>query len=88
MSSPSTHIDPRSDSADASLDERIRAVLARSYVLDPLQQVSFWCAIALPFLYAPLLATGIESTAELWALLGLVLVNVLAAAVGHGYSPE
>lgn len=88
MSSPSTHVDARSEAADASMDDRPRTALAVSHVLDQLRQVSFWSAIALPFLYVPLVATGLQSTGELWAFLGLLAANVLAVAVGHSYTPD
>lgn len=90
MSSPSTHLDLRSDAADASLDERARETIrnARSHVLGPLRQVGFWSAIALPFLYVPLVATGLESTAELWVFLALLAANVCAVGVGHSHTPD
>lgn len=89
MSSPSTHLDLGSET-DASLDDRARATLghARSQVAAPLRQLGFWSAIALPFLYVPLIATGLRTQADLLVFLGLLSANVLAVALGHTYSPD
>ena len=47
------------------------------------EAVAFWSAIALPFLYLPLLFTGLETTQELLAFLGLLGLNLVAFVVGH-----
>lgn len=90
MSSPSTLFDPRSDASDASLDDRARSTLgtARSHVVTPLRLLGFWSAIALPFLYVPLVASGLETHQELWVFLALLAANVMAVGLGHSYSPE
>ena len=90
MSSPSPTFDLRSDASEASLDDRARDTLgtARSHVMTPLRLVGFWSAIALPFLYVPLVATGLETSQELTVFLALLAANVLAVAVGHSYSPD
>lgn len=83
MSSPSTHLDVPSEASDASL-----ADYARSQVVAPLRQLGFWSAIALPFLYVPLVATGLQDQSEVLVFLALLVANVLAVAVGHSYTPE
>lgn len=90
MSSPSTHLDLGTDARDASLDDRVRSTLgtARSHVVTPLRLLGFWSAIALPFLYVPLLATGLERPEELWVFLTLLAANVVAVGIGHSYSPN
>lgn len=89
MSSPSTHPTLRTDAAEATVDERVRTLLgtARDQVLKPLRVVGFWSAVALPFLYVPLVAAGLESTAELSVFLTLLTANVVAIALGHSHSP-
>ncbi|AGN01575.1 hypothetical protein L593_08150 [Salinarchaeum sp. Harcht-Bsk1] len=89
MSSPPSHLELPSDGADASFDERARSVLqtARRHVFTPVRAAGFWSAIALPFLYVPLVATGLETEAELSVFLALLAANVVAIALGHSHSP-
>jgi hypothetical protein len=53
-------------------------------VAAPVRFVGFWAAVALPFLYLPLLIGGFEGEETL--VFGLLLVaNALALVVGHGH---
>lgn len=53
-------------------------------VATPLRFVSFWTAVALPFLYLPLLYGGLEGQqAYVFAL--LVAINVVTLLLGHEY---
>jgi hypothetical protein len=53
-------------------------------VAAPLRFVGFWAAVALPFLYLPLLLSGLEGQETL--VFGLLLAaNALALVVGHGH---
>lgn len=54
----------------------------------PLEAAGFWSAIALPFLYLPLLVTGIASQAELLTFVGLLALNLAALFAGHGYKRD
>ena len=54
-------------------------------VAAPLRVVGFWAAIALPFLYLPLLVGGLTGQ-ELLAFGSLLAVNALALVLGHGYA--
>lgn len=54
----------------------------------PLEAVSFWSAIALPFLYMPLLLAGISTQGELLTFIGLLALNVAALLAGHGHKRE
>ena len=47
--------------------------------------VAFWCAIVLPFLHLPLLATGLESTSVTVAFVALLTLNVVAVLIGQSY---
>lgn len=64
--------------------------LAEGFDLDdvatPLSALSFWFAIALPLLYLPMLAAGIESARGLVLFLGLFGLHVLALVGGHGHN--
>ncbi|WP_226004782.1 hypothetical protein [Natrinema salinisoli] len=51
----------------------------------PVQFLSFWAAIALPFMYIPLLAQGLGDTTVMVTFVTLLAANVLALYVGHGY---
>lgn len=57
----------------------------RDAVMNPIKQLAFWSAIVLPFLYLPLLATGLESQSILLAFIVLVALNVCALLVGQRY---
>lgn len=66
--------------ADSRTLERLVPAFARS-----LRVASFWTAIVLPFLYVPLLVTGLSEANETIAFLGLLGLNLLALYVGHPY---
>ena len=52
----------------------------------PLEFVGFWAAVALPFLYVPLLVqTRLQTPAETAIFLALLGLNVVALIVGHSY---
>lgn len=55
-------------------------------LLAPLRGIAFWTAIALPFLYVPLLASGLESESVRMAFTLLVVTNVVTLIVGHPYA--
>ncbi len=78
----STSREPPSEarSTDEGTLEEFSPTLAK-----PVRVVSFWAAIVLPFLYVPLLATGLSDSAETLAFLGLLALNLLAFYVGHSY---
>lgn len=50
-----------------------------------IQAACFWLAIALPFLYVPLLVAGVETRPEGLALLVLLALNALSLLVGHSH---
>lgn len=51
----------------------------------PTQFLSFWIAIALPFVHLPLLAQGLGDPTVTLTFFVLLAANVLALYVGHGY---
>ena len=54
----------------------------------PTQFLSFWIAIALPFVHLPLLAQGLGDPNVTLGFLLLLAANVFALYVGHGYNQE
>ena len=58
-----------------------------AYLAAPIRFVAFWAAVALPFLYIPLLAGGLQGS-EPVALATLLIANVAALLVGHGYPTD
>lgn len=90
MSSPSTHSEIPATAADASPSDRLRSLArnVRAHVVEPVRVVGFWTAIALPFVYVPLLATGLETVAETAVFFALLAANLVALAIGHSYTPE
>lgn len=57
-------------------------------VVESVEALAFWGAVVLPFLYAPLLITGLRTPAEAAAFFGFVLVNVVLFAIGRDYALE
>lgn len=57
-------------------------------LLAPLRRVSFWAAVALPFLYLPMLATGLEEPPQQTAFLLLLCCNAVALLLGHSHLRE
>ena len=53
-------------------------------VAAPFRFVGFWLAVALPFLYLPLLYDGLTGDQGV-VFVVLVALNVVALVVGHGY---
>ncbi len=51
----------------------------------PIRVASFWSAIVLPFLYVPLLGTGLSGALETAVFLCLLCANALALYVGHSH---
>lgn len=51
----------------------------------PVRFLGFWAAIALPFLYVPLLFDGIDSGSRAVVFLGLLALNAVALVVGHNH---
>jgi len=67
---------------------REAAMLASSLVQPlkpPLQFLSFWGAIGLPIGQVSLLVAGLESATAVATFTGLLVLNVVALYVGHGY---
>lgn len=64
-----------------------RSRVARS-VKGPAQFLSFWIAIALPFVHLPLLAQGLGDPTATLTFFILLAVNVVALYLGHGYNQE
>lgn len=88
MTDPPTAHDQRSAGSDESTDdtgeagalERIAPSMAT-----PIRKTGFWAAIILPFLYVPLLATGLSSSSETKTFLVLLTLNLVALYVGHAH---
>jgi hypothetical protein len=56
---------------------------------EPLKGAAFWTAVALPFLYLPLLfATGLQNTTTTAAFVVLLALNVVTLLVGHQHRLE
>ena len=70
----------------ARVDETVPSI--GKSLLAPIRGIAFWIAIALPFLYVPLLASGLDSTAVLTAFTALVACNAVALFVGHSHALE
>ncbi len=78
MSSPSTTV----------LDVLPQDASSVTALLKPIEAVGFWAAVALPFLYVPLLATGLEEQSSQLAALLLIVLHVAALVVGRRYKAD
>jgi len=70
----------------ARLDEAMPNI--SQSLLAPIRGVAFWIAIALPFLYMPLLVSGLRSSSVKLAFGVLVATNAVALLVGHSHARE
>jgi hypothetical protein len=51
----------------------------------PIVRGAFWAAIVLPFVHVPLLLAGVNTPGRLGGYLGLLTLNLVCLAVGHGH---
>lgn len=70
--------------ADALLDS---ARTVADHVRPLLQATAFWSAVAMPFLYVPLLLGGLTS-GEAATFVGLLVANAAALVLGHGHRAD
>lgn len=88
MSMPSIHNDNASARTDAEQSSDHSSRFGVSALARPFEAVAFWSAIALPFLYLPLMANGLGSTTRLTAFLALLALHAVAIVGGHRYNRE
>ena len=81
---PNDSLSPSSPETENQPGARPRRLA--SSLKGPVQFVSFWAAIALPFLHVPLLMSGLGGLNVTVAFLGLLVANLVALYVGHGYN--
>lgn len=85
----SSPVGSSTDSGEATAGRTKLAVMYDRYrehaLTTPLEVVSFWAAVGLPFLYLPLLFAGISSQAELVTFLALLASHLAALLAGHGH---
>ena len=62
-----------------------RSVTAPRSLVSSIRATAFWVAVVLPFLYLPLLLTGLDGGATTTAFVALLLANVFALLVGHSH---
>lgn len=55
------------------------------HIVSPIRALSFWIAVALPFLYIPLLAMDLSSRPVIGAFLALLLCNAVTLLIGHSH---
>jgi hypothetical protein len=71
-----------------ALAEVASDAVRRSTLVKPFEVAGFWAAVALPFLYVPLVVSGPTTSAEQTALAGLVALHVVALLLGHRHQLE
>lgn len=62
-----------------------RSVASQPALAASIRATAFWVAVVLPFLYVPLLLTGLEGGSTTTAFALLLLANVLALLLGHSH---
>lgn len=55
-------------------------------LLRPVEAVGFWSAVALPFLYLPLVLSGPRNATEATVTIALMSLHALSLVVGHAYN--
>lgn len=87
MTSPTTRDSRTAASTESTESQNDRRPLERlvPHLIDAVRKTGFWTAIVLPFLYVPLLATGLSTAAETLTFLALLGSNLVALYVGHTY---
>ncbi|MFB6138786.1 MAG: hypothetical protein ABEJ42_10715 [Halobacteriaceae archaeon] len=85
MSNASSNV--QTESPGAWPEPRAVATVARRTVATPLQFVGFWAAVALPFLYLPLVVDGFRG-GEGTVFLGLLCANFAGLVLGRGYQQD
>ncbi|WP_458188088.1 hypothetical protein [Haladaptatus sp. NG-WS-4] len=84
MSSPPTLQNDRASNFELLIPRTIAQTAVRK-LFTPVQFLSFWLAVALPFVYLPLLYHEPLTT----GMFGILLVlNLVAVVVGHGYGRD
>ncbi|WP_267640362.1 hypothetical protein [Haloarchaeobius amylolyticus] len=53
----------------------------------PVRMMGFWAAVSLPFLNVALLTVGLDTPTKSALFVALLLLNLVALAVGHTYQP-
>lgn len=86
MSTPSIHTESRSANTDAEQSADGQRRVAVSALARPFEAAAFWSAIALPFLYLPLMFSGLESTSQLSAFVALLALHAVSIVAGHRYN--
>lgn len=79
---PSTANDPVF--APDGFDAQALRTTALQMVAWPVRFVAFWAAVALPFLYFPLLHGGLQDN-QTTIFVGLLALNFVAVLLGHDY---
>lgn len=77
-----------SAASDGSSEPVARPAFSETFVemvVVPIRFVGFWVAVALPFLYVPLLLHGLSNGGSLLVFVGLLTANVFALVIGHDY---
>lgn len=88
MSIPSIHTDNTSARTDTEQPSDQSSRFAVSTLSRPVEAIAFWSAIALPFLYLPLLVSGLGSAAQFTAFLALLAIHAVAIVGGHWYNRD
>jgi hypothetical protein len=55
-------------------------------LIRPVEAIGFWSAVALPFLYFPLVLSGPRNATEATAAVALMSLHALSLVVGHAYN--
>ncbi|WP_284011750.1 MULTISPECIES: hypothetical protein [Haloarcula] len=76
---------PRPPAVASNLQELLATVVET--IVSVFQGIAFWATIPLPLVIAGTLATNVVATRPL-LVGGLVVLNIVCAALGHNYSPN
>ncbi|MFC6716090.1 hypothetical protein ACFQGT_17450 [Natrialbaceae archaeon GCM10025810] len=82
---PNESIAPSASEAEQRHESQARFHRALRTLKPTAQFLSFWVAVALPFVHVPLLAQGLGEPGVALPFFALLAINVAALYLGHGY---
>lgn len=72
-------------SQSQSRSAREELVSIRRLLYRGVRRISFWLAVAIPFLYVPFVLEGFAGLNDVLTFLALLALNVVALVAGHDY---
>jgi hypothetical protein len=85
QSTRTTNAAPNARESPGTRRETLAAHPVPRTLVGAVRTVSFWTGVVTPFVYIPLLLTGLGTDLELVAFVALLALNVAGLVVGHSH---